>query len=134
MSLTETEQFFEHYRTAKGRNGAYLLAADVANPMWDATFSSPAEMRLRKTAELRLIETRIDDSMKGHNTTESLIRQLSKAQAEDLKRISVDSGLAPNKWIAGGRVADEAIRLVDAAIQFNKLPALLFAAQSELKI
>ena len=39
------ERFYAAYKEHRGRQGADLIASDVANPLWDAEYSSPEELR-----------------------------------------------------------------------------------------
>jgi hypothetical protein len=125
------ETFFEDYRSKKKRNGLYLTGADLVQPMWDPLFVSPEEMRGRQAPILRIIEARIADQMKGDNTTEALLELLSTKDRTDLARLSTSIDLPINRWSHGGTVGDEAIRLLDAARRAGKIPALLYALQSE---
>jgi hypothetical protein len=120
------ETFFDSYRQANDRQGRYLVSADISEPMWDAVFSSPEDMRYRKEAQLRLIEARVRDAANGQKVVEALIKELSRLKSVvDLKRLSVDAGIDPNRWSEGGLIAEESARLVDKAVQSEKQQALL---------
>jgi hypothetical protein len=122
----KTSDFFEEYRTAKGRDGRYLLAADISDPLWPAEFASPEEMRARKAPQLRLIEKRVQEATCGLTVTEGLLKELSKfPDRNDLTRLSEDADIPSRRWSEGGLLADEAARLVDEAIRSNKLQALI---------
>src|SRR5262249_50382854 len=122
-----TEEFFKDYRVAKGRDGSYLLGADIANPLWEATFMSPAEMRVHKAAQLKLIEARVEEAVHGEGTTTALVHRLARLDdAEDLKRLSADAGIDWRRWFEGrGRIGEQADRLVAEAIRLNRQQALL---------
>jgi hypothetical protein len=129
-----TADFFEEYRTKNGRDGHYLLAADISDPLWEATFTSPAEMRLNKAVELRLIEARVAERARGEDVTEALIRNLGRfAGTDDLKRLSQDADIPWRRWSKGGRIADEAARLVAEAVELGKQQKLLQFVMLELK-
>ena len=51
--------------------------ADIAEPLWDAMFADPADMRVRKAAQLRLIERRLADAAKDQDVVAALLRRLS---------------------------------------------------------
>lgn len=126
-------EFFEVYRKEKDRHGIYLTAADIAEPMWDATFTDPAEMRVRKAAQLRLIERRLADAAKDQDVVAALLRRLSAVgSTTDLRRLSEKSGIPWRRWSQPGLITEEAQRLVDAAIEDKKEQALLYALQLEL--
>jgi hypothetical protein len=129
-NLTE---FFDVYSKEKDRHGIYLTAADIAEPMWEAMFSDPADMRVRKAAQLRLIERRVAEAAKGQDVVAALLRRLSAVgSTSDLKRLSEKSGIPWRRWSQSGLIAEEAQRLVDAAIGEEKELALLYAVQLEL--
>ncbi|HWJ41114.1 MAG TPA: hypothetical protein VNT29_08265 [Candidatus Limnocylindrales bacterium] len=128
----KTSTFFEEYRTAKGRDGSYLLAADMSDPLWSAEFASPEEMRARKAPQLRLIEKRVQEATCGVTVTEGLLKELSKLpDIGDLRRLSEDADIPSRRWSEGGRLADEAARLVDEAIRSNKMQALIQVVMTE---
>jgi hypothetical protein len=125
-------EFFEGYRKDKDRHGTYLTAADIAEPMWDAMFADPADMRVRKAAQLRLIERRLADAAKDQDVVAALLRRLSAvARTDDLKRLSEKAGIPWRRWSQGGSIAEEAGRLVGAAVEDEKEQALLYAVQFE---
>jgi hypothetical protein len=129
------EAFFETYRKDKQRDGVYLLASDVSDPLWEAVFASPREMRLGGPEQLRIIEARVREAATGTQVVETLIRRLSQLDHQvDLKRLSFNVGLDSHRWSRGGRLADEVARLVAAAIESGKQDALLHAATLELAI
>jgi hypothetical protein len=121
-------RFFEDYRKDQGRQGEYLLAGDIANPMWDSRFSSPQELRQAKKSQLRLIEARTADAASGKDVTDSLLKalaSLSSSRHNDLRRISTDAGIDYRRWSSGGSIAEEITRLVDEAVQSGRQQALL---------
>src|SRR5204863_8585593 len=104
--------------------------ADIGQPMWDAVFSDPEDMRTRNPEQLRVIEQRVQDTIAGTDVTVALIRKLSNLpRVNDLLRLSFNAGINSNTWFAEGRLADEAERLVAAAIQSGRQQALLQAVQ-----
>ena len=127
--------FFESYRIAEGRGGEYLLAADVSDPMWDAWFSSPAELRdSRRASQLRLIEARVHDAVSGQDVVDALIRTLSQSDnVKDLRRLSKDAGIEFQRWSAGGTVAEESARLVSEAVRSGKEQALIQVVMAEAR-
>lgn len=128
----DLSRFFEAYRLANDRAGNYLIAADVAEPMWEADFPSPEALRRERGAHLRLIERRVEDTIRGVDFTEVLIKHLSKAASlTDLKRISANAGIEWRRWSEGGAIGDEATRLVEDAMSSGKQQALLYSLQYE---
>ena len=122
----EVSMFFEEYKTLHGRDGTYLLSADMPEPMWEATFSDPEEMRVRKDVQLRLIKQRVDETVNGEDVAEALIKKLSALDGvDDLRRLSADAEVDWRRWSEGGLLAAEAARLVDSAIRLGKQHSLL---------
>jgi hypothetical protein len=123
----KTVEFFEAYRTTKGRDGSYLLAADMTDHLWEATFESPEEMRQQKAAQLKLIEARVAEATRGDRVIEALIRRLAQfSTVNDLRLLSKDAGIDWQRWSeGGGLIGDEAARLVAEAIRLKKQQALL---------
>lgn len=129
----ELSGFFEAYRKDKDRDGRYLTAADIANPMWDAVFSDPEDMRARKAAELRLIERRVAEAAKGQDVVAALLRKLcTVGDIADLKRLSEKAGIRWRRWSRGGSIAEESTRLVQAAVEDEMEQPLLYAVQLEI--
>jgi hypothetical protein len=108
----DIERFFDHYRQAEGRNGRYLIAADIAEPMWDSEFTSPAELR-RSGAHYDILLRRINDSINGSTSTDDLLRILCKTDVDLLKRFSADIGIPHSLWFHGGSLAGESANLLD---------------------
>ena len=128
------EAFFEHYRNDKGREGRYLTAADVAQPMWDAQFSSPSEMRRDNSGSIKLIEARALEAADGLGNINALIRLLSKAQTSgDLKRLSEFANIQWRRWFReSDSIAEQVEELAKHAIEDGeKLFHLTQAAQME---
>lgn len=127
------EAFFEDYRQDKGRDGRYLTNADVSDPMWNAEYSSPADMRDRP-ARVNLIEARALEAASGQSDLEALIRLLSRAdEASDLKRVSDAASIAWRRWF---RENDPLARQVEQLAGFavddgDKLLRLTQAARME---
>lgn len=130
---SDLESFFERHRHEDGREGTYLLSADIAQPIWDATYGSPAEMRASKGPELRLLEERVKELMNGQDCIDSLQRLLSGVETHaNLSRLSERAGIPAQRWLAIGiRHADQVVRLIDAAVQADKQQALLYAVKLE---
>ena len=129
----ELEQFFEGYRQSNDRNGSYLVAADIAQPMWDAEFTSPAQMRGEKAPQLNLIERRVQDNFKGESVIDPLLAQLTSApDSGNLIQVSDLAGIPHSQWSRSGTQADEASHLVAAAVHANKVAELVLATEQVL--
>jgi hypothetical protein len=122
--------FFEGYRTAGGRGGEYLLAADASEPLWDARYDSPSALRAASravTAGLGLIETRVQEQLSGQSTIEALLKALGGMTPTDLRMLSDDAGISPAQWFSGGPIAEEVTRLVHVATGSGGISALIEA-------
>ncbi|HEX8408108.1 MAG TPA: hypothetical protein VF883_04550 [Thermoanaerobaculia bacterium] len=104
----EISGFFDDYCRAEGREGEYLIDADVAQPMWASRYHSPAELRVAE----ELLNRRIEDAMLGHNVTEVLQGVLSGLSHGELRRISSEIGIPPATWFRGDAAVHEAQRFI----------------------
>jgi len=130
----KTAEFFADYSKRNDREGRYLLSADIADPLWEATFANPAEIRLNRQAEMEVIEARVNEAVRGEDVVDALIRALARlSDIADLKRLSSDAGIEWQQWSKGGLLADEAGRLVAKALEKDKQHALLQVAMLELR-
>lgn len=122
----ELERFFEYYRTKEGRNGRYLLACDPAQPMYDAQFSSPAEMKnAPQAAAMKLIAGRIRKVTFNGQTIDNILAAINTTHTrpEDImglaERIDV-----PSNQLTGASAAQLANSLVGLCIDQHKLEEL----------
>lgn len=130
----KTTEFFADYRGRNDRDGRYLLSADIADPLWEATFTSPAEIRLNRQAEMAVIEARVNEAVRGEGVIEALIRALAQlSDIADLKRVSGDAEIPVARWFEVGPVAVNAARLVAEAVRTGRQQALLQVAMAELQ-
>ncbi len=128
----DIERFFDLYRRAEGRNGRYLIAADVAQPLWDSDFTSPDHLRSadpNSVSHLRLLQRRIEESMGGEETTEHLLRVLAKTDVGLMRRFSADIGISPSQWSNAGSLAKVSANFL-SCVTTEKLPALIDAIAS----
>jgi hypothetical protein len=125
----EVEDFFEDYKKAEGRNGRYLIAADIAEPLWDSEFTSPEQLRSADPSAasyLRLLQRRIEDSMVGDDTTEYLLNVLTNTSPDLLKRFSAEVGIPHSIWFRGGTLAEESANFL-ACVPVEKAAVLIDA-------
>lgn len=129
----DVTKFFESYRKDRGREGIYLTSADIVEPMWEATFEDPSDMRENKAPQLRLIQQRVKETVAGKDVTDALIRKLCKLSTpSDLKHVSAKADIPYRRWWAEGKtLAEMAQRLVDDAIRSDKQLALLQVVHQE---
>jgi hypothetical protein len=123
----DTEKFFDDYKNEKDRQGRYLIAADVAEPMWDSDFTSPNE--LKRNANYQLLLRRIEDSMAGNDTMEHLHRVLCKTDRDLLKRFGADIGIPQALWFRDGSLSDESANQL-ARVTSDKVPLLIDAIEA----
>ncbi len=104
----DLEEFFERYKNDFGRHGEYLIAADMYEPLWDAKFNDPAE--LRKDSQLELLEARVRERMLGENVIEPILEALVHTCGQDkdfLATFSDQIGIEPALWSKGTILAQE---------------------------
>jgi hypothetical protein len=133
---TDIAKFFAKYKQQNKRYGQYLLVGDLVDPLWDAEFRSPEQLRSADNAadsQLRLLEARVAQCMLGDSTIEALLAQLPSGPYthEDLKRISTEVGIAPGLWFAGSTLSKSAGQLMDKVVERKKLPELIDLLQDE---
>jgi len=105
----EIEQFFDSYKDVDDRAGRYLLSADQTQPIWEAIYSSPAEL----AQAIGLVQRRIEDAMVGANTTDYLLDVLTRLNVGLLRRASNDIGIPDSTWFRDGSLAEESRNLVE---------------------
>jgi hypothetical protein len=119
-------EFFDNYCKERDRQGKYLLSSDISDPLWDAVFQSPEELRRAKQPQLKLIEERVSEALRNQNFIEALLRVLSLvADHNDLRRWSEDAGVDWRRWSRGGTIAEESAYLVAEAVEANKIIQLV---------
>jgi hypothetical protein len=124
------ERFFDAYKDKQDRYGRYLLAGDALSPLWDAQFGSPEDLRRADPSsgsQLSLLEARVRERHLGQEVTEDLLAALAAScdTADDVRRLSDEAGIPPAIWFAGGTVAEVSSQLVDAALERDRLAALV---------
>ena len=100
------EEFFERYKNDFGRHGRYLLASDMYEPLWDADYNSPAELRNLDPggkSQLELLEARVREHMLGKNTIETVLEELGSTTATEaeLGRLSDEILINRALWLGG---------------------------------
>jgi len=122
------EGFFDSYKDLRGRQGRYLIAGDMATPLWDAEYKSPEDLNRAHPAaqsHLALLERRIRDRLLGANTTAEVLQVLcSMPDLDTLRKFSTEVGVAPSTWNAGGTLADSAANFI-AKAGADRLPEIL---------
>ena len=123
------EKFFAAYKEDRGRQGRYLIASDVANPLWDAEYSSPEELRRLAPASesyLKLVCEHIRKRTLDREVVDELLRRLTAhVPPEDLRRIADDLGLPAAYWDRGGTPADPYIQFLERIFERDKLEELV---------
>lgn len=125
------EQFFGWYAGDAGRFGRYLLAGDMLNPMWDAQFDTPADLRRSDPAagsQLELLEERVRRSMLADDAVDDVMDALGKVARNqaDFERLSADIGVEFAVWHRGGVTPAEAASLfVEEVLRQDKLAELI---------
>lgn len=106
------ERFFGWYAGESGRRGRYLLTADMLNPMWEARYESPAELRRDDPAagsQLALLEERVRRSMLGDDAIDWVLEALGRVARSpaDFERLSADIDIEFAVWYRGGTTPAE---------------------------
>lgn len=124
------EDFFERYRKENGRDGRYLIAADMNNPLFESHFNSPADL-LRNDpggkAQIELINERIRNVfLYKDETISSIIEKVSGkcATPDDIQVLCININ-APFNKLQFTATAKMSIQLVELCIEMNKLEELV---------
>lgn len=109
------EEFFDVYPRRHGRNGRHLTSADIADPLWESDYRTPAELR----PNLSLLEAKVRERLEGNHVIEQVHDVLSESlnSLEELIRYSDEIGLPVVTWRAGGPVSQEIANFVDKVLQ-----------------
>lgn len=134
-SRKELTQFFEWYRIDKGRNGKYLLHADISNPYFEAKYYSPEELRRNEITgktHLHILEEKIKHQyFKGQLLDEIIIALTNKYQDEDeIRRIAAYAGISKAQ-IPRETPSNMISRLVDLCLEAGTLEELIDRAAIE---
>jgi hypothetical protein len=126
------DAFFEKYKGDIGGRAEYLFNADMIDPLWPATYQSPADLRRSNPgapSQLFLLEARVRERQIGKTDIELLLKSMGETVTdEDAKVISDEIGIPFANWyISGLKTADMCSAFVAAAIQHDRVPALLQA-------
>jgi hypothetical protein len=117
--------FFEYYRTKEGRNGKFLIAADIAEPLFDSKYVSPESLR-SDAAGLNLIRHRINGLLIGGNTIDEMINVLSKnySSIEDIKLLCTHLKL-PKRILGTNKPAEAIHEVVNYCIEHEKVDEMV---------
>jgi hypothetical protein len=124
----DLELFFDSYKDSLGRQGRYLIAGDMATPLWDAEYKSPEDLNRAHPAaqsHLALLERRIRERLLGSDVTARVLRVLCDIPDLDtLRKFSTEVGVPPATWNTGGSLSDLAASFIDKAGP-QRLPEIL---------
>jgi hypothetical protein len=132
----QVKQFFERYHKDVSPQSRYLIAGDMVEPLWDADFGSPADLRrvdVGARSQLALLERRVREQMLGLDVIEQLLNKLGETvqEEQDLRRLSDEVNIKPNLWLGGGTLAEQISQFVEAAAAQEKLDELIVRLQAE---
>jgi len=116
------EDFFESYRREHGRNGTYLTSADIGDPLWNATYQTPADLRKGShigRSQLELLEARIQERLNDQNCIEQTLNQLVQVcdEPHELQMLSDEIDVPRTQWSAAGSLADAAASFLAAVVK-----------------
>jgi hypothetical protein len=105
----------------------------MVSPLWEARFDGPADLRHADhsaDSQLNILQARVRERTLGQETIEELLEALSAAcdSAGEVKQMADEAGLDPNLWFAGGTVAEVCSQLVAAALERDRVDALVEVA------
>lgn len=104
------ERFFEQYKRDNNRYGRYLLAADVADPMWDADCQSPESLTRAEPgarSKLEILQARVNEETFSGKSLDTIAELLgARYQKVDLTRLSEQILIPSSTWDSSGSVSD----------------------------
>jgi hypothetical protein len=125
------ECFFEAYRAQfAGPHGRYLIAADLVEGLWDAVFSSPADLLARDSSarsQLELLQERVLERTLGETVIQELLADMqSVLHEDDLTRLSDEVGIGTRFWrISNTSLAEQCSQFLAAVVSEKKQDALM---------
>jgi len=125
----EVADFFEYYRTAYGRNGEYLIAADPLGKLFPAIYASRAEL-LKNDADgqtmLDMLSLRIRGAYYDRLTLDTIIKKLTSlyTTSGDIKRLATYLHL-PLGELREGKTGVMINQLVLLCEKYHKLETLV---------
>jgi hypothetical protein len=122
------EQFFKDYKNSNERYGNYLLPADINDPLFDAEFPEPDELKrtVSGKSQLQLLEERIRQHSYRGRTLDELVQIMAEnCDNSDLRAICRDIGL-PRSLLADV-AASSVVNVLNACVQMNKVEELIDA-------
>ncbi len=122
--------FFDSYKIENNREGRYLLSCDMIDPLWDADYQSPDDLRRSDSpagSQLAILEARVREQMLGKNIIEKVLEALGSVctSNEDVKRISKEIGIQPSFWFQGGTLAKVCNQFLEEVYKKKKVDELI---------
>jgi hypothetical protein len=121
----EVTEFFDIYKEEEGRHGRYLLAADMIDELWTATYGSPMELRKARDLDAKwdAMQLRLEEARQGLQLVRDLIDCLAATDHELVDQLASALRIPRNTWW-GFVQPRRATRLVISAARYGKLDAL----------
>ena len=123
--------FFESYKNKKERYGRYLISADINDPLWEADYNSPAELKRAEPgadSEFTILLTRAREEFFNQKSTDEILQLLAENYThEGLKRISGFIGISEQHWLTRDTTAKSINKLMALCIEREKVEELLDA-------
>jgi hypothetical protein len=125
----DASDFFETYRKNRNRNGHYLLASDIEDPLFDAVYSSPEDIRRNEVAgktHLQILKEKIKQRYYHGKLIDEVIIDIGKLynDQDDITRLAAITGIAVNQ-LAGNRTSDLIAALVYQCVEADKVELLI---------
>jgi hypothetical protein len=128
---TEVQDFFTWFCRVEGRNGSLLLGADLVDPMWDARYDKPADLRAANPDDLALLDARALGTDVSTRLIDLLQRWLITSDPTMIDMLGGDIVLPPGWQHVNGSTAERVNALLAASVRNGKLTALFDAAQRD---
>lgn len=121
------EKFFDNYRKKDGRNGKYLFACDMANPLFESKYNTPTEMRGDyESSQMEILEQRVRKEYFKNTTIDEIARFLPGFYKTGSSiRTLTDFLELPSANLVDASAAKMAIQLLQMCIENNKVENLV---------
>jgi hypothetical protein len=124
------QEFFGGYKNANERFGRYLLEGDMVDPLWEAEFMSPADLRRADPSarsQLELLEKRVAEHQLGQDTIELLLEKLAETcpTPDEVRVLSEEIGIKAALWLAGGSLAEICSQFMDEVVRRQRVETLI---------
>ena len=125
-SRQQISDFFETYRTTYGANGRYLLASDPANPLFDADYSTPEQLRQAEPggrSQLDMLKERVKDNYFKGWQLDQLLKIINRHYTvpDEVRRVATYLSSFPVAQLSDRNAATMLTQIMDWCVRNQKV-------------